>query len=128
MAQGVDWNRDGTADEGDEWIELYNVGETAIDLGGWLLADGNTESEPYAFPYGVVIGAGEYLVVYRHTTGIDLDDGGDEVRLIGPANQVVDRAVLGALDANTSLGLDLGGAWLNFAVPSPGRANVEALS
>jgi hypothetical protein len=127
VPQAIDWDRDGTADERDEWIELYNAGDTAIDLGGWLLDDGDAETQVYQFPYGTVIGANEYLVLYRQETGIALDDGGAEVRLIDPMAQVVDSIVIGALDADTSYGLDLDGTWLNFPFPSPGKANVESM-
>ena len=127
VPQGIDWDRDDTADERDEWIELYNAGDTAIDLGGWLLDGGDTETVMYQLPYGTVIGTGKYLVLYRQETGIALDDGGDEVRLIDPMGQTVHRIVFGALGADTSYGRDLDGAWQNFPFPSPGRANIESM-
>jgi hypothetical protein len=125
VPQRIDWDGDGTADERDEWIELYNAGDTAIDLGGWLLDDGDTESAPYQLPYGTVIGAGQYLVLYQRATGIALDDRGDEVRLIDPTGQIVDSVVFGKLDPDTSYGRDPDGAWQHFPRPSPGKANVE---
>lgn len=33
----TDWDRDGKANARDEWIELYNAGDTTIDLSGWSL-------------------------------------------------------------------------------------------
>ncbi|MBN1817116.1 MAG: lamin tail domain-containing protein [Sedimentisphaerales bacterium] len=42
-----------------EWIELYNRSDHAVDLTGWKL-DGGIE---YEFPPGTTIASGEYLVV-----------------------------------------------------------------
>ena len=36
----TDWDRDGKADARDEWIELYNAGDTAVDLSDWSLVVG----------------------------------------------------------------------------------------
>ncbi|MBX3733978.1 MAG: lamin tail domain-containing protein [Verrucomicrobiae bacterium] len=41
------------------WVELFNQGSTAVQLGGWQLTDGIR----FAFPEGTSIAAGEYLVV-----------------------------------------------------------------
>ena len=44
---------------GEQWIELYNRGDQAVDLTGWSFVDGiNFDFEP-----GTVIGANQYLVV-----------------------------------------------------------------
>jgi hypothetical protein len=42
-----------------EFVELFNSGESPVDLGGWSFTDGIA----YAFPGGALLGAGEYLVV-----------------------------------------------------------------
>ncbi len=42
-----------------EWIELYNRGSSAVDLGGWQLDD----AVAYDFPTGTVLQPGGYLVV-----------------------------------------------------------------
>ena len=43
----------------DEWVELYNRGDTAVDLGGWQLVD----AVAYVFPAGTVLAPDSYLVV-----------------------------------------------------------------
>ena len=43
----------------EEWLELYNRGNTTIDLGGWQLDD----AVEFTFAPGTLIGPGEYLVV-----------------------------------------------------------------
>jgi hypothetical protein len=84
--QAVDWNGDGQANADDEWIELYNLGSQAVDLGQWMLDDvAGGGTAPYRIPSGVVIGPGQHLVLFRSTTGVALNDtGGDTVRLLWP--------------------------------------------
>ena len=43
----------------DEWIELFNRGDAAVDLSGWQL----TDAVAYTFPDGTVLDAGDFLVV-----------------------------------------------------------------
>lgn len=45
----------------EEWIELYNRGEEAVDLGGWQLVD----AVSWQFPEGTVLAPGGFLVVAR---------------------------------------------------------------
>src|SRR4051794_18182938 len=44
--------------EGDEWIELYNRGNSGADLTGWKI----TKGVNFSFGAGI-LGAGQYLVV-----------------------------------------------------------------
>jgi len=121
----MDWDGDGTADDRDEWIELHNAGPVAIDLGGWFLDDAAGGSEPYPIPAGTVLEPGGFAVFYRRETAIVLDDGGDEVRLLGPAGAVtvVDRVAFGALLPDTSTSRDAAGVWHADWPPSPGGPN-----
>jgi hypothetical protein len=81
----VDWDGDGVADPYDAWIELVNMEPEAVDLGGWALDDipyGGTL--PYVFPEGTVLGPGDFLAVYRSTTGVALNQDADIARLLAP--------------------------------------------
>ena len=46
---------------GGEFVELFNGGDTAVDMGGWSLA----EAIGYDFPADTVVDAGAYLVVAK---------------------------------------------------------------
>ncbi len=46
-------------DPRDEWLELYNRGNRAVDLGGWKF----TEGIQFEFPPGSSLESGEYLVL-----------------------------------------------------------------
>jgi hypothetical protein len=53
-----------TQDDNDQYVELYNQGQTAVDLSGWTFVDGLK----YTFPAGNAIPAGGYFVVCRNVT------------------------------------------------------------
>ncbi len=73
-------NDNGLLDEdGDssDWIELFNPGDNAVDLTGWVLFQ--SDENRWSFP-AITIGAGEYLVVFasgknRRPTPANITDG-----------------------------------------------------
>jgi hypothetical protein len=46
-----------------DWLEVFNAGPEAVDLGGWHLTDDTAKSMEWTFP-ARTLGAGEYLVVF----------------------------------------------------------------
>jgi hypothetical protein len=124
----VDWGRDGTADELDEWIELYNAGPIAVDLGGWLLDSSESnaarDNMPYVIPEGTILWPGEFLIFYRQQTGILLQDEGGELRLRIPSGMLVETVTFGQLAADASYSRDDGGEWHTDWPPSPGSTNL----
>jgi hypothetical protein len=126
VPDATDWDGDGTADEADEWIELYNGGKGNVDLGGWQVDNGSDRGAVYLLPPGTILKADEFLVLYRQETGIALADGGSQVRLLDPSGKIVDIVTIGALAGDTSYGREAEGAWQVMRLPSPGRPNVES--
>ena len=47
-----------------DWLELYNLTDAPVDLGGAWLTDTLGELEKWQFPAGTLIGAGGYLIVW----------------------------------------------------------------
>ena len=47
-----------------DWIELYNDGKQAVDLGGWYLSDSKKDPLKWSFPKGAKLKAGGYLTVF----------------------------------------------------------------
>jgi hypothetical protein len=124
LPEAVDWNQSGAVDEEDEWVELLNLDEAPLDLGGWVLDDAaGTGSEPYTLPEGTVLPAGGFLVLYRSQTGIGLADEGDVVRLLDPEGEVVERTAFDALPADTSFARAADGTWQAGWPPSPAGPN-----
>lgn len=78
-----DWNGDGEANTDDEWLELFNAGNSPVDLGGYRLDDAaGGGSIPYTIPAGALIPARGFLVFFHFETKIALNDTGDDVRLL----------------------------------------------
>jgi hypothetical protein len=123
----TDWDDSGAVDEQDEWVELYNAGTMDVDLSGWFYDDAEGDSSAYAFPSGTVLQPGQFLVLYRQETGVALDDGSDQVRLIMPSGEIADILIFGQVPADVSYSRDLGGYWYISWQPSPGAPNVAPL-
>ena len=84
---------------GDEFVEIYNAEEADVDIGGWLLSDGDVpSSKQFRFPAGTIIAAGGRAVLFGAggpgTPGDFFDDGriGDglanrveEILLVAPS-------------------------------------------
>jgi hypothetical protein len=117
--------QDGIVDELDEWIELFNSGSSAFDLSGWYLDDGPGGSEPYRIPDETVLLPGSFILFHGRTTGIVLDDAGDEVRLLDLFGKIVDSVVFGQLAPNASYSRNDAGGWHDDWPPSPGAPNLS---
>ncbi|MCA9240354.1 MAG: lamin tail domain-containing protein, partial [Planctomycetales bacterium] len=86
--------QDGDGDSSD-WIELFNAGSSAADIGGYYLTDDSADPTKWAFPAGTTIAPGAMLVVFAsdkgatgppgeiHTT-YKLSAGGEYLGLIEP--------------------------------------------
>ncbi|WP_084104615.1 lamin tail domain-containing protein [Demequina sp. NBRC 110056] len=84
--------------DGEDWVELTNIGTEPLDLSGVIVTDDKDE-DAYAIPAGTMLGAGAYLVLAGDkATGPEgvLAFGlgkGDEVRLYSAGTAVVDGVV-----------------------------------
>ncbi|HWI59128.1 MAG TPA: lamin tail domain-containing protein, partial [Bacillota bacterium] len=47
-----------------DWIELYNAGDRAVDLGGWYLTDNVSKLTKWRFPQGTAVLGKAYLLVW----------------------------------------------------------------
>lgn len=47
-----------------DWIELYNPTNVTVDIGGWYLTDDAGNPRKWAFPAGVMLKPGEFLIVF----------------------------------------------------------------
>ncbi len=59
-----------------DYVELFNLGESSVDIGGWSVQYGSSSgnfgsssSNIFAFPVGTVIQPGKYLFVQLGTVG-----------------------------------------------------------
>lgn len=106
-----------------DYIELYNAGE-AVDLTGCRLTDGSVTATPFE---GVIMGAGEYRVVFlnKETTGFALSSSGrDSIQLQAPNGKTIVQTKVQALSADQVMVLQ-NGAYRVSSSPSPGFANTN---
>ncbi|MCH2582620.1 MAG: lamin tail domain-containing protein, partial [Planctomycetes bacterium] len=95
-----------------EFVELYNYGERAVDIGGWLLSGAVT----YVFPPETTIAADDYLVIARDADLLadrydleraslegdfsgNLDNAGELLQLWTPSGYMVSFADYGESDS-----------------------------
>ncbi|MBN2497836.1 MAG: lamin tail domain-containing protein [Deltaproteobacteria bacterium] len=104
-----DANGDGVRDASqDEFVEIYNHGQSLVDLEGWQIADAT--GTRFVFPHGATLMSGEAVVVFgggepagdfggsiAHATAsmLGLNNSGDTVLLVAPDKTVVDRVDFG---------------------------------
>jgi len=61
------------AGEYDDWIELYNLTNSDVDISGWHLSDNPWNMDKWEFPSGTTINAGSYLIVWADEDGYQGD-------------------------------------------------------
>lgn len=122
----------------EDWLELYNPGATALDIGNWYLSDNPDNPDKWKLPQGTTIGAGGYLVVWL--SGRDEAFGGHlhanfkitqtkgqpETLVLSNATGVeVDRKKIKTIQVGQSAGrkMDGGDDWGVALQPSPGSSN-----
>jgi gas vesicle protein len=76
------------ADEGNEWVELYNPSGYAVDIGGWMLSTTHDTTVTLTIPDGTIIDPGQYLTFGYQDQWIDNEE--ERVLLIDPSFDEVD--------------------------------------
>jgi hypothetical protein len=122
----------------EDWIELFNPGETAIDLSGWFLSDDPGDPFQFRIPPGVLLPAEGFLVLWADgeveqnepTAGsvhlnFRLAAAGESIVLSAPDGSLVDRVDFGEQSPDKSMGR-LDREVVALAEPSPGAGNGEA--
>lgn len=118
----------------DDWIELHNLGDVAIDLSGMYLSDKEDDPRKWMIPEGTEIAPQGYLIVWADEdsdqeglhANFKLSSDGESVYLIDSdarGNLLLDSLSFGALGEDVTYGrLDDEG---NYGVltPSPGYKN-----
>jgi hypothetical protein len=124
--KAIDWDGDGQVTTADEWIELFNAGEVPISLRGWQLddiADGG--STPFALPDDAEIPPHGHLVFFGKTTKLQLNNGGDSLRLLAPDGSLRDETSFTKSSPDGAIARlgDGDGPWTDTLAPSPGQTN-----
>ncbi|MBN1410525.1 MAG: lamin tail domain-containing protein [Spirochaetales bacterium] len=122
------------SDTSDDWIELYNPTNGAMDLSGFHLSDSQFEPLKWTFPDATVIAAKGFLVVKANNKDKDLQTNfylgpSEEVVLTTPGGTTqidfVDYAETDVpFDCSFGRSPDGSGIWIIFTNPSKGGPNI----
>ena len=107
--------------EENEWIELYNPGDTDANISGFALRDASASGK-YIFPSGTVVPSDGYLVVERSESELSLNNTDETVSLSDASGNVVDTMTYEKTKEEASLSFDgVSFRWSPFL--TPGKEN-----
>jgi hypothetical protein len=139
MASNTGFIRDPADNKTDDWFELFNPTDAAVDLTGWFLSDFTGNPLQYSVPAGYSVPAHGYLLVWADGTpaqnspsrpdlhvNFKLDKAGEAIVLSMPNGTIMDSLSFGQQTNNVSQGRfpDGGTNIYFFAIPTPRTANI----
>ena len=105
-----------------DWAELYNAGDEAVDLSGWRLSASSDPDEGVAL--SGTLDAGGYMVV---DSGLTISSSGETLYLFDAQGYTTDRYSTGLMRAGYTTGLSADGSTREvFASATPGAANGDS--
>jgi hypothetical protein len=108
---------------GQEWAELANSSDVAVDLSGWAIDDADGGGSPYRLPEGSSIAPHGLLVVLLSKALFN--NSGDTVRLLRPDGGVADQYAYAQSDSDQSF-CRAESEW-SLCAPSPNAPNRAAV-
>ncbi len=107
-----------------DWVELYNTGAAAVDLGGYEFRDNDNSRLPYIIPANTVIQPGGFLVLDEAQFGFGLG-AGDQARLFAPGGGTLVDSYTWTAHATTTYARcpDGTGAFQTATTSTKGTAN-----
>lgn len=123
--------------EFDDWCELYNAGETAINLAGKFLTDNTAEPDKFPLP-SEILAPGDWILYWLDNdpeqgpghAPFKLSGSGESLALYESSStpgewQLLDLIEFGASDPDISLGRITDGdpQWVWFSAPTPDGSN-----
>lgn len=89
--------------EYEDWIELYNKGDEAVDLSGWYLTDNEWNLQKWMIPDGTILGPDSYLIIWAddqteqgtHHASFKLSKQGESLMLLNPESEISDYVEFG---------------------------------
>ena len=129
-----------TDEEGefDDWVEIYNGGDTPLDLGDLALTDDRSRPDRYLFP-SIVLEPGGFLLIWcdgeteegNLHTPFRISSSGEWIGLIataGDGRMPIDSVTVPALgeDRSWARTADGGDRWEQPVYPTPGFSNGDA--
>jgi hypothetical protein len=120
-------------DEYADWIELYNAGETSLDISGYFITDDFENPEKWQLPPGTVIQPNATLLFWADGkdegdhTNFNLSKEGEEIGLYSSEGILIDSISYNDQPSDVSHGRypNGTGSWFLFENPTPGALNMN---
>ncbi len=121
----------------DDWVELYNKGSVAVDLGGYALTDDITDFTLFTFPTGTMIQPNGYIIVWAdkemeqegYHADLKLSASGESIYLTNAELSIIDSVNFGSQETDISVGRYPNGTGdFRVMTPTPGAENVSTVS
>ncbi|MGB2864948.1 MAG: lamin tail domain-containing protein [Sedimentisphaerales bacterium] len=140
MADNTGSARDQDGDD-DDWIEIYNSGDSAVNIGGMYLTDNQSAAAGWRVPYNnpavTTIAPKGFLVIWADgetnegTLHADfkLGSDGENIRFFAADGKtLIDEVTFGSQAEDRSYGRLPDGSdnWQSLAAPTPGKSNSSA--
>ncbi len=105
-------------DAENEWLELYNSNDFAVDLAGWRIKDKVGQTKLFVCPTDTIIEAQGFFLVLRPQSNITLQNSGDGLILFDPNQKIVDEVDYPKASQGQSYNkTDSGWAWSETLTP-----------
>ena len=111
-----------------DWLELYNAGDSAAELEGYTLSDGENS---WTFPR-LSLESGDYALIFCSKDGgsplcanFSLSAAGEEISLLSPSGALVDSFSYSDAVEDRSFGRSEDGGTVSLSLPSPGYDNSD---
>jgi len=122
------------AGDHDDWIELYNCTNEAIDLSAWSLSDDRDDPQKAILPAGTTVPAQGFLLLWADGEpeqvelhlNFRISTGGEWIGLFNPEAEIADSVSFGHQLTDISFGRYPDGSDTSFyqLSPTPGHANI----
>ena len=109
-----------------DWIELYNKGDTTIDLRGIFISDDLSDPFKWQLNEDVTLDPKTYFIIWAdgqdqgNHTSFQLSGNGEQIGLYNPDGSIIDTLTFGVQRNDISFGRfpDGGNQWHYFAAPT----------
>ncbi len=132
MQSNIDCIMDDLNEFPDSWVELYNGGNTEVNINGWYLSLKKDYNKGFRFSGNYIIPAKGYLILYcdKEGTGLHTDFRLETTKswdlyLFDSEGNIVDKHtdIPAQPNPNISMGIDMNGDLKYFIESTPGTAN-----
>ena len=114
-----------------DWIELANIGDYDIDIGGFYLTDSLNTPDKWQIPESTVIPSKGFILFWAsgknesYHTNFKLDKKGEEIALYDKSMKIIDSIVFNSQLTDISYGRkqDDHSSLMFFQIPTPNQAN-----